>query len=129
MIDSLLAKLADIAEIEYADVVIGCEIVEGKLRIYIVDESFLDVWFSRQLEGRYAYHWERRHVDERIYRWDNAKHEVWSGVKTFPHHFHEAFDNIVSKSSLPSAPDKALRYVMNYIRELLYKEKIRKPKR
>jgi len=36
------------------------------------------------LTSRYAYHWERRHVDDTIYRWDNAKHEVWKKVKTFP---------------------------------------------
>lgn len=75
MIDSLLVELADIAESEFADVVAGWDVIEGKLRLYIIDESFLDVWFSRQLEGRYAYHWERRHVDDTVYRWDNAKHE------------------------------------------------------
>jgi hypothetical protein len=87
MIDSLLRKLANIAEIEFADVVIGWDIAEGKLRLYIADKSFLDIWFSRQIKGRYAYHWERRHVDGTIYRWDNAKHNVWKNVKTFPHHF------------------------------------------
>jgi len=81
MIDALLVKLAGIAEIDFADVVTGCEIIEGKLRLYIVDESFLDVWFSRQLEGRYAYHWERRHVDDTIYRWDNEKFCNECGVK------------------------------------------------
>jgi hypothetical protein len=30
MIDSLLAKLADIAEIEFADMVMKCDITEGK---------------------------------------------------------------------------------------------------
>ncbi len=54
MIDSLLRKLAGIAEIEFADIVIGWDIAEGKLRLYFADKSFLDVWFSRQLKGRYA---------------------------------------------------------------------------
>ncbi len=57
MIDSLLVKLANIAEIEFADVTTCCEIKEGKLRLYIVDETFLDICFSRQLKGIYAYHW------------------------------------------------------------------------
>ncbi len=123
MIDSLLVKLAYIAESEFADVVTGWDVIEGKLRLYIIDESFLDIWFSRQLEGRYAYHWERRHVDETIYRWDNAKHDVWKKVKTFPHHFHESIDNNVRESLLPNVPETGLRYVMDYVRELVYKNK------
>ena len=68
MIDPLLVKLADIAETEFADVTTCYEIKEGKLRLYIVDGTFLDIWFSRQLKGRYAYHWERRYLDNTIYR-------------------------------------------------------------
>jgi len=123
MVDALLAKLAQIAEIEFADVVMGSDIIEGKLRLYIIDESFLDTWFSRQILGRYAYHWERRHVDGYVFRWDNAKHEVWKSLKTFPHHFHDGLDNIVHESLLPEIPDKALRYVLTYVREVLYNNK------
>jgi len=123
MIDSILEKLANIAEMEFADVVTTCEVVEGKLRFYIIDESFLDVWFSRKLEGRYAYHWERRHVDNTVYRWNNAKHEVWKNVKTFPHHFHEGTDNMVRESLLPNMPEKGMRYVLDYVREMIYKNK------
>lgn len=122
MIDSLLRELSDIAEIEFADVVMKCDITEGKLRLYIIDESFLDVWFSRQLEGRYAYHWERRHVDITIYRWDNAKHEVWKNVKGFPHHFHERTDDNVNESFLPSEPPDALRFVLEFVRDVIYKK-------
>ncbi len=125
MIDAILVELANIAEIEFADVIMGYEIIEGKLRLYIIDESFLDVWFSRQLKGRYAYHWERRHVDDTVYRWDNAKHEVWKSIKTFPHHFHEGLDNIVRESLLPEIPEKALRHVLNYVREVLYNDKLK----
>ena len=120
MIDSLLVKLANIAEIEFADVTTCCEIKEGKLRLYIVDETFLDIWFSRQLEGRYAYHWERRHLDNTIYRWDNAKHEVWKNVKTFPHHFHNGIDDNVSESLLPQEPEKALKYILVFVREIIH---------
>jgi len=37
MIDSLLARLAEIAETEFADVVITSELNMGKLRLYIND--------------------------------------------------------------------------------------------
>ena len=46
-------KLANIAEVEFVDVTTCCEIKEGKLRPYIVDEIFLDMWFPRQLKGKY----------------------------------------------------------------------------
>lgn len=118
MIDYLLKKLANIAEIEFADVVIGYEIIEGKLRLYIGDESFLDIWFSKQLEGRYAYHWERRHVDNTIYRWDNAKHEAWKNVSTFPHHFHNCTEDNVSESLLPNDASGSLRFILEFIRDL-----------
>lgn len=104
--------------------VITYEINMGKLRLYINDESFLEVWFSRRLEGRYAYHWERRHVDDTIYRWDNAKHDVWKKIKTFPHHFHEGKDEKVNESSLPEAPDDALRYTLIFVRKFLHKNEI-----
>lgn len=121
MVDSLLSELLDIAEVEFADVVLGCDIAEGKLRLYIKDESFLDVWFSRQLEGRYAYHWERRHVDDTIYRWDNAKHEVWKNISTFPHHFHNCTDNNVSENLVPDEPSEALRFVLEFVRDIIFK--------
>lgn len=69
MIDSLLARLAEIAETEFADLVITCEINEGKLRLYINDEN-------------------------------------------------------VSESSLPEAPDDALRYTLIFVRNFLHKNEI-----
>lgn len=124
MTDSILiklAKLADIAEIEFADVVMGWDITEGKLRLYITDKSILDIWFSRQLEGRYAYHWERRHVDNTIYRWDNAKHEIWKNIKTFPHHFHEKTDDHVIESPLPGDQIRAIRFILDFVRNVINK--------
>jgi len=62
MIDSLLVKLAYVAESEFADVVTACEVVEG-------------------------------------------------------------IDNMVRESLLPNVPEKGLRYVLDYVRELVYKNK------
>ena len=33
-----------------------------RLRIFLLDESFVDVWLSRS--GKYSYHWEQRHVED-----------------------------------------------------------------
>ena len=56
-------RLSQIAEIEFSDIVEVAEESEDKLRIYLIDASYIDVWFSRKIEGRYAYHWERGHID------------------------------------------------------------------
>jgi len=43
-----------------------------KLRIHITDGSYLDVWLSHT--AKYSYHWERRHINGKQYRHDNAPH-------------------------------------------------------
>lgn len=49
-------RLAYIALRGFPEVVIGTKIVEGKLRIFMGDEGFIDVWFSEKRKGVYAYH-------------------------------------------------------------------------
>ena len=68
-------RLRDIAEIEFADIVVEAFIPDlNELRIILADGSFVDVWFSLKLQGRYSFHWERRAIDGTIYRHDNAPH-------------------------------------------------------
>ena len=40
------SELAKIAKEEFFDVVLHTQIIVGKLRLHIVDGSYLDVWFS-----------------------------------------------------------------------------------
>ena len=42
------------------------------LRIYFKDRSFLDIRWNES--GKYSLHWERRHINGTLYRYDNAKH-------------------------------------------------------
>jgi len=85
-----------------------------KLRVYILDGSFLDVWIS--VSGKYSYHWERRHIDGKIYRHDNAPHNSWKHVKTFPRHFHEGEEKSVVESRISSEPREAIRGFLGFIR-------------
>jgi hypothetical protein len=67
--------LRDIAETEFTDVVTAVMIPElNALRMFLIDGSFVDVWFSLKLQGRYSFHWERRAIDGTVYRHDNAPH-------------------------------------------------------
>jgi len=92
------------------------EEIYGKIRVHIVDGSYLDVWLSRKMLGRYAYHWERRHIDGRIYRYDNRPHEHLKLMKTFPRHFHDATEHNVKESRISDNPEEAVREVLELVR-------------
>lgn len=60
--------LALIALTEFPDIVVDTEIIKEKLKLHLIDRSFIDVRISCRSLGRYATHWERRHLDGTIYR-------------------------------------------------------------
>jgi hypothetical protein len=111
-------QLREIAEVEFADIVAEAFVPDAnELRIILTDGSFVDVWFSLKLTGRYSYHWERRAVDGTIYRHDNAPHKRWLSVATFPKHFHNASESNVVNSNLSEVPEDALREFLTFVRE------------
>ena len=77
----------------YKDIVESSEVLyfpsglADKLRIYFFDESFADIRYS--VSNKYSYHWELRHIKDKIYRYDNAPHKIWKKVQTYPKHFHK----------------------------------------
>lgn len=92
------------------------EEIYGKIRVHIVDGSYLDVWLSRKILGRYAYHWERRHIDGSIYRYDNRPHESLKLMKTYPRHFHDSSERNVKESRISDDPEEAVREVLELVR-------------
>ncbi len=125
-VDEILEELRELVISLYPEIIIDVEIVYGKLRIHLIDESFIDVWISRKLSNRYAIHWERRHVDGTIYRWDNTPHEIHRHISTFPHHFHEGQDHIVKPFHYPENIVEALKEVLKYVKkkiERLYQDR------
>lgn len=112
--------LAEIAAIEYADIVIETFVPgPNELRIHLKDGSFIDVWFSLKLVDRYSFHWERQAIDDTIYRHDNAPHVRWRSVATFPDHFHNGREDIVEESRLGRDPFGALRAFLTFARSRL----------
>jgi hypothetical protein len=110
-------KLKDIIETEYSDIVEYVLLPDiNELRVFLIDGSFLDIWFSLKLEGRYSYHWERRFIDDTIYRHDNAPHRNWEKVKTFPKHFHNGTEENVIESHISDNPESAVREFLDFIR-------------
>jgi hypothetical protein len=122
MIETLYSELADIAKKGFSDIVEFTRILNGKLRIFLKDQSFLDIWVSRSVKGRYAFHLERRHIDGTIYRHDNIPHKAWKHVKTFPRHFHYMEEKNVVESDINPDPKEALRDFLRFVIENLVKE-------
>ena len=112
-----LERLREIAEVEFSDIVIEVLILDAnELRIILTDGSFVDVWFSLKLRSRYSYHWERRTIDGKIFRHDNAPHKCWESVSTFPRHFHNGSETDVTESLISEVPHEALRDFLSFVR-------------
>jgi len=114
--------LKDIAEIEFSDIVEDVIVDLNELRIMLVDGSFIDVWFSLKLKGRYSYHWERRFIDGSIYRHDNAPHLRWKDIPTFPKHFHNGSEDIIISSHISDKPELALKEFLGFVSKHVKKE-------
>ena len=103
----------------YSEIIADIKVIRigtaQKIRIMLRDASYLDFWFSET--GRYSYHWERRHVDGKIFRFDNAPHHV--NISTFPHHFHNGSENSIVESSLSRMPEEAISQVLDFVQEFL----------
>ena len=110
-----------IIDTEYADIVTDSIISRGKLRAFVNDGSFIDIWFSLKISGRFSYHWERRHIDGSMYRHDNFPDTNWQSVSTYPKHFHNGSQDAVCESYLNDDPVVGLRQFMEFVRSQLAK--------
>lgn len=112
-----ISKLQTIVINNYSDIVNKIDVIQiNQLRIYLIDNSYLDIWFSLKLNNRYSYHWERKNIDGAIYRHDNAPHLKWRDILTFPKHFHNKTEDNVEESHISDIPKKATKEMMNFIK-------------
>ena len=113
-------RLKNIALQEFPDIVVSASILRGplnvakSLRLFFIDESFLEIWIS---DKKHSYHWQR--TDGKIYRHDNAPHKKHKHINTFPKHFHYGSEDNVKESKIDDNPDNALRDFLKFIRENL----------
>ena len=115
-----LDLLRRIAEVEFAAIVVQTDVLGAKLRVLLTDTSYVDVWVSRKLHGRFGFHWERRHLDGRIYRYDNFPDTNWSGVSTFPFHFHDGDQNRVVAAPFAQALEEGFREFMAFVQRTMF---------
>lgn len=115
-----MLEIRDLINNNYLDIVSGIDIVHSnQLRVYFIDDSYLDIWFSLKLSNRYSYHWERKNVNGTIYRHDNVPHLKWKNIATFPKHFHNKSEENVEASYISDIPNDAVKEMLNFIREEL----------
>ena len=112
-----IARLKEIAEVEFWEIVVDVIITDvNNIRIFLIDDSFIDIWFSLILKNRFSYHWERKHIDGVIYRHDNAPHKKWKNITTYPKHFHNGKEESVTESF---DPQKAIREFLQFVKKKL----------
>ena len=119
MIFEIYKRLCEIALKEFGDIVVKGEIIRLpsgvplKLRLYLLNDSFIDVWVSKE---KYSYHWQKGDL---VFRHDNAPHERWKYVKTFPKHFHDGSEENVVGSDISDEPEEAVREFLSFVRRKL----------
>lgn len=114
-----LEMLQRVAEVEFAAIVAQTDLLGVKLRILLTDTSYVDVWASRKLQGRFGIHWERRHLDGRIYRYDNFPDTDWVTVSTFPFHFHDGDQDNVTAAPFAPTLEQGFRDFMTFVRQTI----------
>ena len=107
------------AESLFPDIVTSTALVGNKLRIELIDGSYMDFWWSTQYPGRYAYHWERGHIDGTVYRHDNIPHLRWENTSTFPKHFHSGSRYSVTESYISDEPETGMFEFLSFARNNL----------
>jgi hypothetical protein len=112
-------ELAAIAEAEFSDVILQVDQRPEKLRLHLIDGSYVDIWYSVRLEGRFAYHWERRMINGSVYRYDNRPHEHLKGMKSYPKHFHDGSEAEVRDCEFGDDPKVVLRAFLQVVRAKL----------
>jgi hypothetical protein len=116
---SSLATLRRIAEVEFADIVVQTDTLGSKVRVLLADTSYVDMWLSRKLAERFGFHWERRHLDGRVFRYDNFPDTDWSALSTFPMHFHDGDQGNVIAAPFAEDLEQGFREFMNFVRRTM----------
>ena len=114
-----LEGLGRLAEAEFFEIVQSTAIIENKLRVALVDGSYIDFWWSEEISGRFAYHWERTRIDGTVYRHDNIPHLRWQAVASFPKHFHAGAQQTVIESDISENPEQGIRQFLRFAAEMI----------
>jgi hypothetical protein len=116
-----IETLKRIAEVEFADIVLNTLRIEYKIRITLVDNSFIDIHLSQKLPAKFGFHWECMDASGTIYRYDNFPDKKWQSIETFPYHFHNGSQDAVEASPFPSSVIDGFRAFMELVKSKIKK--------
>jgi hypothetical protein len=108
-----------IAEIEFSDIVKNISQIDFKLRVTLINNSFVDVYLSQRLPDRFGFHWECMDEAKIFYRYDNFPDKNWQSVATFPYHFHNGSQDSVDPSPFPLTTIEGFRAFMDFVKNKL----------
>ena len=128
MISEYYKRIKRNVELKFSDILKSAELMQGtagrirKLRLHLIDNTFVDIWYSS--DNSYSYHWEQRNIRNAIYRHDNAPHKKWRNVSTFPKHCHDGTQINVTESFLPDNYENAVEEFLRLVRERMVAKQI-----
>jgi len=110
-----LLSFVRILEEEFSDIVENVELHPDKLRITLIDRSWIEIRYP--VENKFSFHWQR---GEKIYRIDTAPHH--RHIKTFPRHIHFGSEDNVIEDFITKGtrPEDDFRAFMSWVREQLF---------
>ena len=117
-----LKTIKEIVEDQFLDIVEDILTPsEEKLRVVLKDKSFIDLRISRSVKNRFDFHWERRHIDGSIFRYDNFPDTRFKKLKSFPYHLHYQKENKAVESKFRKTLPAGFVDFMNFVRDYLKK--------
>ncbi len=117
-----LETLKEIIEEEFLDIVKDVfKPSEEKLRVILKDNSFIDIRLSQKIKNRFDFHWERRQINGKIFRYDNFPDIHFKHLKSFPEHFHYQKENKVIEINFKKSPKQGFKDFMNFVKNYLPK--------
>jgi len=114
-----LQAIKHIADGEYSSVVEYSFILDYKIRIILVDKSFIDVNISTKLKDKFGIHWETKNKFNDIYRYDNFPDIKWRQLASFPFHFHFKEQNNVIEPPFSKDLFMGFRGFMDFVKNQL----------
>ena len=111
-----ISNLERIAGVEFSDIVKDLIRSGYKLRIILIDGSFIDVNLSRKVKDRFGFHWECRLPEGTIVRYDNFPDKQCRSLPTFPCHFHNGSQGRIEPSPFPKDIVEGFRAFLEFVR-------------
>ncbi len=112
-----LDDLKKIAKVEFGDIVKSVHHLDYKLRILLIDNSFIDAHLSESLPGKFGYHWECMDPAGTFYRYDNFPDQKFRYLSTYPYHFHNGIQRNVVSPPFPLNIIDGFRGFLEFVKE------------